>query len=66
MHAAIYNLPDTVEILIVRGADANARDNRGKTALSPAILNGRPEAEAILRNACAKEIDNAVAGKVKE
>jgi ankyrin repeat protein len=40
-----------VKLLLERGADASARDNRGKTALAMAIEGGHKETEHLLRKA---------------
>lgn len=47
--------PEMVKLLITRGADVNAKDKEGQTALSLAIRNKMPEIAEILREAGAKE-----------
>jgi ankyrin repeat protein len=49
MWAAAYGHTGTVRLLLGRGADANARDNRGKTALAMATEGGHRETEQVLR-----------------
>jgi len=51
MWAAAYGHTDTVKLLLERGADASARDNRGKTALAMAVEGGHKETEQLLRKA---------------
>ena len=46
--------PELVKLLIARGADVNAKDKEGQTALSLAIRNNMPEIAEILRKAGAK------------
>jgi ankyrin repeat protein len=46
---------ELIELLIARGADVNAKDKKGQTALSLAIQNNMPEIAGILRKAGAKE-----------
>ena len=51
MWAAAYGHTGTVKLLLGRGADAGARDNRGKTALAMAVEGGHKETEQLLRKA---------------
>jgi len=44
-----------VKLLLARGADASARDNRGKTALAMATEGGHKETEQVLRKAGAAQ-----------
>ena len=47
--------PEIVKLLIAQGADVNAKDKEGQTALSLAIRNNMPEIAEILKEAGAKE-----------
>lgn len=47
--------PEIVKLLIARGAEVNAKDKDGQTALSLAIRNNMPEIAEILKEAGAKE-----------
>ncbi len=47
--------PEIVKLLIARGANVNAKDKEGQTALSLAIRNNLPEIAEILKKAGAKE-----------
>ncbi|MHB1459630.1 MAG: ankyrin repeat domain-containing protein [Armatimonadota bacterium] len=47
--------PEIVKLLIARGADVNAKDKEGRTALSLAVRNNMPEIAKILKEAGAKE-----------
>ena len=47
--------PELVKLLIARGADVNAKNKEGETALSLAIRNNMPEIAEILRQAGAKQ-----------
>lgn len=47
--------PEIVKLLIARGADVNAKDREGQTALSLAIRNNMAEIAEILKEAGAKE-----------
>ena len=51
MWAAANGHTTTVNLLLERGADAGARDNRGKTAVAMAIEGGHKETEQALRKA---------------
>jgi ankyrin repeat protein len=55
MWAAAYGHAQTAKLLIDRGAEVNARDNRGKTALAMAVEGRHKETEALLRRAGAAE-----------
>lgn len=46
---------EIVELLIARGADVQARDKMGRTALTRATGNALPEIAALLRQAGARE-----------
>jgi uncharacterized protein len=46
---------ELIELLIARGADVNARDKKGQTAILLAIQNNMPEIIEILRKAGAKQ-----------
>jgi ankyrin repeat protein len=50
MWAAAYGRDDAVKLLLGRGADANARDNRGKTAAAMAEEGGHRTTLKLLRN----------------
>jgi hypothetical protein len=58
--AARGNLPDIVRMLIAKGADVNTRDKDGETAWSTAVEKGVHEVAAILRDAGAKEVYDAL------
>jgi len=51
MWAAAYGHTGTVKLLLERGAEVKARDNRGKTALAMAIEGGHKGTEQLLRKA---------------
>jgi ankyrin repeat protein len=55
MWAAAYGKADNIKVLLARGADPKARDDRGKTALSIALEEKQAEAAALLRAAGATE-----------
>jgi ankyrin repeat protein len=55
MWAAAYGYTGTAKLLLERGADASARDNRGKTALAMAMEGGHKETEQLLRKAGATQ-----------
>ena len=54
MWAAAYGKDDSVKLLLERGADVAARDNRGETALSLAVAEKHPQQADLLRAAGAK------------
>jgi len=49
MWAAAYGKIDTVRLLLARGADAAARDDRGKTALAIAVEEKQEAVAELLR-----------------
>jgi ankyrin repeat protein len=49
MWAAAYGRVDTVTLLLARGADASATDERGKTALAIATEEKHPAVVDVLR-----------------
>jgi ankyrin repeat protein len=51
MWAAAYGKNDSVKLLLERGADVTARDNRGESALSIADAEKHAETAALLRAA---------------
>ena len=51
MWAAAYGHVETVKLLLARGADAGATDNRGKTALSVATEEQQAAVAELLRGA---------------
>ncbi len=53
--AARYGHKEVAELLITKGADINAKDDGGKTALSYAVEGGYTEIAEILRKHGAKE-----------
>ena len=53
--AATRGHANIVEILLARGADTNAKDHRGRTALDLAEDRGRTEVANLLRQHGAKE-----------
>jgi len=55
MWAAAYGHAGTVKLLLGRGADVSARDNRGKTALAMAVEGKHEETARLLRKAGAAE-----------
>jgi ankyrin repeat protein len=55
MWAAAYGHTATAKVLLERGAEVGARDNRGKSALAMALEGGHKETEALLRRAGAKD-----------
>jgi ankyrin repeat protein len=55
MWAAAYGKLDSVKLLIARGADVDAKDNRGKTALTIAIEEKQGAVVDALRAAGARE-----------
>ena len=50
MWAAGYGKMDTVRLLVTRGADVSARDNRGKTAYVIAQEQGYKTVAALLKS----------------
>jgi uncharacterized protein len=55
MWAAASNSSATVEVLLQRGADVSARDDRGKTALAVAEGERNAEIAGLLRAECEKK-----------
>lgn len=56
LHYACWkNRGDTVELLLAKGADLNAREEKGKTLLSVAREEGHTEIVELLRKHGAKE-----------
>ena len=55
MRAAFAGDLELVKLLLERGAEVKARDNRGKTALAMAIEGGHKETEQLLRKAGAAQ-----------
>jgi len=55
MWAAAYGKMDNVKLLLARGADLTARDDRGKTALTIALEEKQDDAAAALRIAGARQ-----------
>jgi ankyrin repeat protein len=55
MWAAGFGQDQAVKLLVSRGADLNARDNRGKTALAIAEEEGRQATAGLLRAAGAQK-----------
>jgi ankyrin repeat protein len=55
MWAAGFGHDDAVKLLLARGAERNARDNRGKTALAIAEEEGRQVTADLLRAAGAQQ-----------
>ncbi|MCX5647313.1 MAG: ankyrin repeat domain-containing protein [Phycisphaerae bacterium] len=53
--AAWYGLKETVELFLAKGADVNARDNKGHTPLHHARDRGYSEMVELLREHGAKE-----------
>jgi hypothetical protein len=51
MWAAAYGHVETVKLLLARGADAGAADNRGKTALGVATEERQAAVADLLRGA---------------
>ena len=54
MWAAAYGRNDSVKLLLERGADVSARDDRGESALSMAVSQKHPDTAELLRAAGAK------------
>ena len=49
--AALRNRPDLIPLLLAGGADVNARDDYGDTALMAAVNSGNPEIVKMLLDA---------------
>ena len=57
MWAAGFGQDEAVKLLLARGAERDARDNRGKTALAIAEDEGRQTTAALLRAGRTKVIE---------